>query len=96
MDSDSLDVELKRILEVVKELLAESKEELDKFQVALTGTLRLLDGETTTLSALQGNPAELRGYVLQLTTQMSNNSDERFEKILDNLTALIKIAPDSK
>lgn len=93
---DSLDVELKRILEVVKELLAESKEELDKFQVALTGTLRLLDGETTTLSALQGNPAELRGYVLQLTTQMSNNSDERFEKILDNIIALIKIAPDSK
>ena len=96
MDSDSLDVELKRILEVVKELLAESKEELDKFQVALTGTLRLLDGENTTLAALQGTPAELRGYVLQLTTQMSNNSDERFEKILDNLTALIKIAPDSK
>jgi len=96
MDSDSLDVELKRILEVVKELLAESKEELNKFQVALTGTLRLLDGENTTLAALQGNPAELRGYVLQLTTQMSNNSDERFEKILDNLTALIKIAPDSK
>ena len=96
MDTDSLGIELKKLLEVVKELLEESKEELEKFQVALTGTLRLLDGENTTLAALQGTPAELRGYVLQLTTQMSKNSGERFEKILDYLTAVIKIAPDSK
>ena len=96
MDSDSLGIELKKILEVVKELLEESKEEQDKFQIALTGTLRLLDGENTTLSALQGSPAELRGYILQLTTQMSKNSADRFEKILDHLTAVIKITPDSK
>ena len=95
MDTDSLGFELKKILEVVKELLAESKEELEKFQVALTGTLRLLDGENTTLTALQGSPAELRGYVLQLTTQMSRNSVERFEKILNHLTTVIKNVPDS-
>lgn len=96
MDSDSLGIELKKILEVVKELLEESKEEQDKFQIALTGTLRLLDGETTTLSALQGSPAELRGYILQLTTKMSKNSAERFEKILEHLTTVIKITADSK
>ena len=96
MDTDSLSFELKRILDVVKELLDESQEELEKFQVTLTGTLRLLDGESTTLSALQGNPAELRGYVLQLTAQMRKNSGERFEKILDYLTTVIKNASDSK
>ncbi|MHA1576859.1 MAG: hypothetical protein ACTSU3_05815 [Candidatus Thorarchaeota archaeon] len=95
MDTDSLSIELKRIFEIVEELLEESKGELERFQVALTGTLRLLDGENTTLLALQGNPTELRGYILQLTTQLSRNSVERFEKILNHLASATKIAPDS-
>lgn len=94
MDTESHAIRLKALLDTTRKFLEESKQELDKYQIALTGTIRLLDGKSTTLTKLQGNKDDLTSYLLQQTTQIKQNSTKRLETILEHVVSLIALVSD--
>jgi len=59
-----------KIIESINQNTRLTSEAFDKLLVALTGTFRLLDGEQTVLSTLQGNPEEVKAYVITLLGQI--------------------------
>jgi len=94
MDAESLGIRLKALLDITKKGLDESNQELDKYQMALAGSIRLLDGKSTTLTKLHGNKDDLTSYLLQQTTQLKQNSTKRLETILEHVVELITLVSD--
>lgn len=94
MDRESLVIRLKSLLDITRKSLEESKQELDKYQMALTGTFRLLNGKSTTLTKLQGNKYDLTSYLIQQTIQIKQNSSKRLETIHEHVESLITLALD--
>ena len=94
MDTESLAIGLKALLDTTRTYLEESKQELDKYQMALTGTFRLLDEKSTMLTKLQGNKNDLTSYLLQQTTQLKQNSTKRLETVLEQVISLIALVSD--
>lgn len=94
MDTDLLAVKLKALLDTTRKFQDESKQELDKYQMALAGTFRLLDGHATILTKLQGNKDDLTSYLIQQTTQLKQNSTKRLETILEHVVSLITLVSD--
>ncbi|MHA1883164.1 MAG: hypothetical protein ACTSUO_08970 [Candidatus Thorarchaeota archaeon] len=94
MDMEPLAIGLKELLDTTRTYLEESKQELGKYQMALSGTFRLLDGKSTILTKLQGNKDDLTSYLLQQTTQLTQNSAKRLETILERVTSLITLVSD--
>ncbi|MHA1636946.1 MAG: hypothetical protein ACTSUB_02920 [Candidatus Thorarchaeota archaeon] len=94
MDMEPLAIGLKELLDTTRTYLEESKQELSKYQMALSGTFRLLDGKSTILTKLQGNKDDLTSYLLQQTTQLTQNSAKRLETILERVTSLITLVSD--
>jgi hypothetical protein len=94
MDDDLLLVKLNSLSEIVGENLDELIHELDRFQIALSGTLRLMDGKSSTLTTLHGDKNSLMSYILQQTTEIKQNSTKRLENILEEVTRLITAVSD--
>ena len=94
MDDELLTAELKSLLESVRKCIDESKQEYDKFQIALTGTLRLMDGESATLTTLHGSKDNLTSYILQQTTDLKQDSIKRLENLQKLVTTLIGMVSD--
>ena len=50
----------------------------NKLQIALSSTLRLLDGsETKTLDALHGTPGNLKSYLISMVSEIKNETTNR-------------------
>ena len=59
-----------------------------KFEVALTGILRLLSGEGTSITSIKGSPSDLMGYLVRLLSELQRDSLSSLETIRMKLTAL--------
>lgn len=73
---------------------SEIEQEYEKFQVALSGVLRILSGDgSTILKAIQGSPEEVKGYLIQLASQLRQHTTESWESLkieLDNIIELVQ------
>jgi hypothetical protein len=92
MNKEEIRDELNAILLLLNTQQNEIAEIQEKFQVALTGVLRLVGKEAPLVSKLQGDPEDLKGYLIHLnsdvvaTTKKSYNSlRTRIEEILESL-----------
>lgn len=94
MSADSIASKLKSLLDITEKFLDESKQELDKYQIALTGTLRLLDGKSSTIATLQGNKEDLMSYIIQQTTEIKEKSEKRLQSIFEQLSVLMSLVKD--
>jgi len=94
MNDEQLREELNTILMLLNAQQNEIAEIQEKFQVALTGVLRLVGKESHILSKLQGDPEDLKGYLIHLnsdvvttTTKSYESLRTRIEEVLESLSS---------
>ncbi len=65
----------------------------DKFQVALTGVLRLLsEGKNPPIGRMQADPEQLKGYVIRLASQLRQGSLDICDTMKSSLASIIESA----
>ena len=94
MTKDAVITEITSIVEYIEETQNRVGLDYDKFQIALTNTLRLLDGTSSTLAGLKGDSEDLKGYLVKTSTEMRESAMQpyhhlrtRMEKVLHLLQA---------
>jgi hypothetical protein len=90
---DSLAANLREVLLQIDSSRESIEKGHDKFQIALSGALRLLDDNNSLLGKLRGSPDDLKGFVLNLVTELKTETishweslHSRIEQILANLS----------
>ena len=94
MNNENLIKELENLLSLLDEHQIEVGALQEKFQVALTGALRLVGGSTPIIRNLQGNTEDLKGYLIQLnidvtkaTTQSYQSLRKKIEEVLESVSS---------
>ena len=81
------------LLDELKDAKDALENQFNKLQIALSSSLRLLDGsETKTLSALHGNPENLKTYLISIVSGMKDDTANRFlsmEQHTKNISQLL-------
>lgn len=93
MTENPIGKEISSIIDYIEETKNIVNLDYDKFQVALSNTLRLLEDTNTTLTRLKGDAEDLKGYLVKTSTEMRRTAllpyDQvrtRLEKILDSFS----------
>ncbi len=93
-DPENLVLQLTELRSNTVRMQSEIEQEYEKFQVALSGVLRILSGDgSAILKAIQGSPEEVKGYLIQLATQLRQHTTESLESLkveLDNMIELVQ------
>ena len=93
-DPENLVLQLMELRNNTVRMQSEIEQEYEKFQVALSGVLRILSGDgSTILKAIQGSPEEVKGYLIQLASQLRQHTAESWESLkieLDNMIELVQ------
>jgi hypothetical protein len=94
MKKEDIIVEITSLLEFIDQIQDKIVQEHDKFQIALTNTLRLLDDGSPILTKMKGNVEDLKAYLIRTSTvtrQVSLGPYEqlrvRVERIRDMIQA---------
>lgn len=94
MNNEQLRDELNAILMLLNKQQNEITEMQEKFQIALTGVLRLVGQEAPIISKLQGNPEDLKGYLIHLNSDVVativksyESLRTRIEEVLESLSS---------
>ena len=93
-DPENLVLQLTELRSNTVRMQSEIEQEYEKFQVALSGVLRILSGDgSMILKTIQGSPEEVKGYIIQLATQLRQHTTESLESLkieLDNMIELVQ------
>ena len=81
MKNEDLIAEITSLLDHINETRDKIGSEHDKFQVALTNTLRLLDESSPTLAKMKGNAEDLRAYLIRKSTELRTISLDSYEQL---------------
>ncbi len=81
MKNDDMIAEISSLLDFIGETRDRISSEHDKFQVALTNTLRLLDEGSTTLTKMKGNVEDLKAYLIRKSTEIRKSSLDSYEQL---------------
>ena len=96
MNNEQLTKELNIILNLLNEQQREVNAIHEKFQVALTGVLRLIGNDTSpTLMNLEGNPQDLKGYLIQLDTDVLETTTDSYEAVRTKIEELLELVSAS-
>ncbi len=90
MNNERLREELNAILMQLNTQQNEIIEIQEKFQVALTGVLRLVGKEAPILSKLQGNPEDLKGYLIHLNSDVVATTTKSYESLRIRIEEVIE------
>jgi hypothetical protein len=99
MNNEQLTKKLDTILSLLNEQQGEVNSIHEKFQVALTGVLRLIgENNSPTLKNLQGNSQDLKGYLIQLNTEVVKTTTKSYESLRNGIEELLELvsSPDRK
>ena len=99
MNDETVAQQLTELLRQLESARISARQEHEKFRVALTGVLRLLSGNEATLKGLQGTPEELKGYILNLATELGEESTRQWESLksqVELILSQIRESPDRK
>ena len=91
MNNEQLADELNDLLSLLNEQQSEINTIQEKFQIALTGVLRLVGESTPTISNLHGKTEDLRGYLLQLNTEVSQTTAKSYRSVRNKVEELIEL-----
>lgn len=96
MNNEQLTKELNAILSLLDEQKGDINTIQEKFQIALTGVLRLV-GENTapTLKNLHGNPEDLKGYLIQLNTEVVKTTTKSYESLRNRIEEVLELVSSS-
>jgi len=93
------DEQLTEGLHALLSLLNDQQEEIDtiqeKFQVALTGVLRLVGEGVPTIANLHGKTENLKGYLLQLNTEVAQTTAKSYRFMRKRVEELIELVSSS-
>ena len=81
MKKEDIIVEITSLLEFIDRTRDEIAQEHDKFQIALTNTLKLLDESSSTLVKMKGNAEDLKAYLIRTSTETRQTSSLLVERI---------------
>ena len=95
MTSEQISSELNALLTLLNDQQVEIKAVQEKFRIALTGVLRLFGDGSPTLANLQGNPEDLKGYLLQLNSEISETMTKSYQSLQKRIEHLIEIVAAS-
>jgi hypothetical protein len=95
MNDEQLADELNALLSILNEQQVEIGAIQEKFQIALTGVLRLVGESTPTLTNLHGKTENLKGYILQLNTEVAQTTIKSYQSLRNRVEELIKLVSSS-
>ena len=96
MNDEHLTKELNGILSLLNEQQGEINTIQEKFQVALSGVLRLVGQDTPqTLRNLQGNTEDLKGYLIQLNTEVVKTTTKSYESLRNRVEEALELVSSS-
>ena len=96
MNNEQLTKELNAILSLLNEQQEEVNAIHEKFQIALTGVLRLIgDNTSPTLKNLHGNSQDLKGYLVQLNTDVVKTTSKSYESLRTKIEDLLVLISTS-
>ena len=90
MNKKQLTEELNDILYLLNERQGEIDTIHEKFQVALTGILRLVGETTPTLTNLHGKTEDLTGYLIQLNSEVIKTTSESYQSLRNQIERVIE------
>jgi hypothetical protein len=95
VENDSLAKQLRELLLYVESSRESIEKRHEKFQIAITGALRLLDGNSSMLEKLRGSPDDLKGFVLKLVTELSRETISHWESLHAQIEQILVNMPES-
>jgi hypothetical protein len=90
MNKKQLTEDLNDILYLLNERQGEIDTIHEKFQVALTGILRLIGETTPTLTNLHGKTEDLTGYLIQLNSEVIKTTSESYQSLRIQIERVIE------
>lgn len=82
MTNDEIEQSLKETLDLIEKHRKTFQDQVEKFRVALSGTLRLLVGkDDSILTRLRGNPEDVAGYLIRIFEETFTDTLERINQI---------------
>ena len=91
MSNESLTKELNNLLSLLDEHQTKVDSLQEKFQVALTGSLRLVGESTPILKNLQGNTEDLKGYLIQLNIDASQATTQSYHSLRNKIEEILEL-----
>ncbi|MFX1580213.1 MAG: hypothetical protein ACFFBJ_11235 [Promethearchaeota archaeon] len=93
MKDERISLEIASILALIDESREKIITEHDRFQVALTNSLRLLGDNSQTLSKMKGDTEDLKAYLIRSSITLHQTSIDLLEQIrakIEKLHGLIE------
>ena len=81
MKNEDIIAQISSLLDFIDETREKIGLEHDKFQVALTNTLRLLDEGSPMLTKMKGNTEDLKAYLIRTSTEIRQTSLDPYETL---------------
>jgi hypothetical protein len=91
MTKDAVIKEIASIIEFIEETKDSVSLDHDKFQVALTNTLRLLDGTSSTLVRLKGESEDLKGYLVKTSMEMRDSVIQPYHHLKTRMEKVLRL-----
>jgi hypothetical protein len=92
--NDSLANQLREVMLQIESSRESIEKGHEKFQIAITGALRLLDDNNSMLEKLRSNPDDLKGYVLKLVTELSMETLNHWETLHEQIEQILVSMPE--
>ena len=98
MNDEQLADNLHALLSLLNEQQMEINMIQEKFQVALTGVLRLVGESTPILANLHGKTEDVKGYLIQLNTEAAQTTAKSYQLLRNRIETLVDLvsSPDRK
>ena len=91
MTNDVIIKEITSIMDYIEETKNKVELDYDKFQVALTNTLRLLGDTNPTLAKLKGDAEDLKGYLVKTSTGMRETAIQPYYQLRKRMEKVLRL-----
>lgn len=91
MTKESLVTELTSTIEFIEKTRNRVSMDYDKFQVALSNTLRLLSDGSSTLVKMKGSADDLKGYLVKTTSEIRQTTLQPFDKLKSRMEKILEL-----
>jgi hypothetical protein len=95
MNKNSLIDRIEQLMSTTDTVIKSTEKKCEKLRIALSGTLRLLSGQKSTLTGVSGKPKDLRKYLVELVRDLEEESLDDLAAIQSELQKLLSFAKDS-
>jgi len=95
MTKEAIVKEITSIIDFVEETRTRIGMDYDKFQIALTNTLRLLSDTSTTLARMKGDSENLKGYLVKSSTEIRQITLQPFDLLKTKMEKVLGLLQDT-